>query len=115
MAALAACGPSSTPAPTGSPTTPQIVTVTGSEKDCTPSEYTVTAGSIDFQVNSVGKESFAFKVYAPQDGAFTKQLGAIPRLRPGQSKQLVVDLGIGAFEISCSTEDSDSRQRITAT
>ena len=89
--------------------------MSGSDKDCAPSEYTVTAGSINFHVNSVGTETIAFKVYGPQDGAFTKQLGSIPRLRPGQSKQLIVDLGIGAYEISCSTEDADARQRITAT
>lgn len=112
---LVACSSNPDVAPSSSPTTPQAVTVEGSDKECKINPYLVTAGSISFSVTAVGDEAISFKVYAPENGEFNKEIGQIPRLRPGQTKQLVIDLPMGAYEVGCEADDSESRSRITAT
>lgn len=114
-ALLTACGSDTNPTPSSSPTTPQVVKVEGSDKECKIDPYLVTAGSISFSVASVGEEAIAFKVYAPLNGEFNKEIGEIARIRPGQTKQLVIDLQMGAYEVGCKADDSESRSRITAT
>jgi len=113
---VASCGsePTETAAYPISPGQGQVVRVMSGEEQCGASPYIVQGGSITITATGVGNVAASVTLYGPKDGAFAEQLDRIAVLAPGATKSMTVNLGLGAYEISCKTDDTETRSRITA-
>lgn len=112
---VASCGSEPTET-TASPTSPgqgQVVRVMSGEEECATSPYIVPGGTVTITATGVGNVAASVTLYGPKDGAFAEQLDRIAVLAPGATKSMTVELGLGAYEISCKTDDTETRSRIT--
>ncbi len=113
---LASCGGEQTET-AASPTTPgqdQVVRVMSGEETCSTSPYIVNGGAVTITATGVGNVASSVTLFGPKDGAFAEQLERISVLAPGATKSMTIELDLGAYEISCKTDDTQTRSRITA-
>ena len=116
LAACSSTGTNSDPTPSTStsPLVPANVAVKASKYGCETDVATVPPGPVKITATGFGPKQVAVAIYAPKDGRWTKALGLIPTLLPGTTKSMVVELQLGAYEISCYTPRDDHRSRLTA-
>ncbi len=117
LASMTACSNTDQTETQASPTTPgqsQVVRVMSGEEDCGASPYIVDNGDVTITATGVGDVASSVTLYGPKDGAFIEQLDRITVLAPGATKSMTIPLGLGAYEISCKTDATETRTRITA-
>jgi len=83
------------------------------EEECAASPYIVAGGTVTITATGIGNVASSVTLYGPKEGAFAEQLDRIAVLAPGATKSMSVELGLGAYEISCKTDDTETRSRIT--
>jgi hypothetical protein len=114
LVASCASEPTETTASPTSSSQGQVVRVTSGEEQCGASPYIVQGGTVTITATGAGSLPTSVTLYAPKKGAFAEQLDQITVLAPGATKSMTIELGLGAYEISCKTNNSETRSRITA-
>jgi iron uptake system component EfeO len=107
---LAGCGPSSNTEATS-------VAVTATDTTCEVATTTLKAGKVSFGVTNKGSKTTEVYVYGQKDGAFNKIVGEVENIGPSTSRDLVVDLTGGEYELACKPGQVGDgiRQKITVT
>lgn len=77
------------------------VRVTASDSSCELDVTEIPVGTTRFEVTNNGGETTEVYVYSDVEGAFTNVVSEVEDIGPGASRDLVVDLAEGAYEIAC--------------
>ncbi len=110
---LAACGGSAAtgaPAGSGSP-----VRVLAGDDSCEVGRTYLDAGSTTFEVTNTGSQVTEVYVYGADGEAFTKVVSEVENIGPGTSRDMVVDLVGGTYEVACKPGQSGDGIRTTIT
>lgn len=109
---LAACGGDD--AASGSST--QVEVLAGNDS-CELDRTELEAGTVTFAVSNEGSKTTEVYVYGESGGAFTKVVSEVENIGPGTSRDMVVDLGAGTYEIACKPGQTGDgiRQEVTVT
>ena len=109
---LTAC--SQTTAVPSTSASPQVVKVTAGNNGCGPQPAVVSPGVIMITATNTANAVRIITLYGPESGRYTKVLGRIPTLAPGQQQSTLVTMDLGAFEIACEDLAGQSvRARLT--
>ena len=77
------------------------VRVTASDSSCELDIAEIPVGSTRFEVSNTGNETTEVYVYSDTEGAFTNVVSEVEDIGPGASRDMVVDLTAGTYEIAC--------------
>jgi uncharacterized cupredoxin-like copper-binding protein len=115
VAGLAACGSSSggsVAAGSGSGS----IAVSAGDKTCEVATTTLEAGKHTFAVKNTGGDVTEVYVYAKGSGGdFDKVVGEVENIAPQTSRDFVVDLGGGTYELACKPGQQGDGIRTTLT
>lgn len=109
---LTACGGDD--AASGSSTKVEVL---AGDDSCTLDRTDLEAGKVTFAVKNEGSKITEVYVYGESDGEFTKVVSEVENIGPGTSRDMVVDLGAGTYEIACKPGQTGDgiRQEVTVT
>jgi uncharacterized cupredoxin-like copper-binding protein len=100
VAGLTACGGSSEGG--GTATGSGDVAVKAGDTTCEVAKTSFDPGKISFDVQNDGKDVTEVYVYAKgSDGAFDKVVGEVENIAPGTSRDFVVSVSGGDYEVAC--------------
>ena len=108
---LTACGGDGA---TGS--SPEVEVLAGDDS-CVLDRTDLEAGEVTFAVTNEGSKVTEVYVYGDSDGEFTKVVSEVENIGPGTSRDMVVDLGAGTYEIACKPGQTGDgiREPVTVT
>lgn len=109
---LTSCGGDDT-----APGTSTEVSVAAGDESCELDRTDLEAGKITFAVTNEGGKVTEVYVYGESGGAYTKVVSEVENIGPGTSRDMVVDLGAGTYEIACKPGQTGDgiRQQVTVT
>jgi uncharacterized cupredoxin-like copper-binding protein len=93
------------------------VAVAAGDETCELDRTELEAGRVTFAVTNEGGKVTEVYVYGESGGAYTKVVSEVENIGPGTSRDMVVDLGAGTYEIACKPGQTGDgiRQQVTVT
>ncbi len=115
LPALAGCGSDAASSGSSSNGSGDKIAIEATDSACTVARTTLDPGSTTFAVTNKGTKITEVYVYGEQGGAFNKIVGEVENVGPGTSRDLVVKLGGGRYQVACKPGQTGDgiRTRIT--
>lgn len=116
IAGLAACGSSSGGSVASGGTGSGTIAVSSGDKNCDVATTTLDPGKHTFAVKNTGGDVTEVYVYAKgSGGAFDKIVGEVENVAPQTSRDFVVDLVGGTYQVACKPGQQGNGIRTTLT
>lgn len=77
------------------------INVAADDTSCEIDQTRIASATVAFKVTNNGEQTTEVYVYGQSDNGFTNVVSEVENIGPGASRDMVVDLGAGRYEIAC--------------